>query len=79
VQRIAVIGNSGGGKSTLARKLAAKRGLPYAEIDALLWRPNWELTRPIMGGLPPGSAGSPMGWAVWSRFPGDCCGQRKSS
>jgi adenylate kinase family enzyme len=44
MQRIAVIGNSGGGKSTLARKFAAKRGLPYAEIDALLWRPNWELT-----------------------------------
>jgi adenylate kinase family enzyme len=44
MQRIVVIGNSGGGKSTLARKLAARRGLPYAEIDALLWQPNWELT-----------------------------------
>lgn len=44
MQRIAVIGNSGGGKSTLARKLAARHGLPHAEIDALLWRPNWQLT-----------------------------------
>lgn len=46
MQLIGVIGNSGGAKSTLARQLAAKRGLPYAEIDALLWRPNWELTPP---------------------------------
>ena len=42
--RIAVIGNSGGGKSTLARGLARKLGLPYHEIDALLWQPGWVLT-----------------------------------
>jgi adenylate kinase family enzyme len=39
--RILVIGNAGGGKSVLARKLAAKRGLPYREVDAILWRPGW--------------------------------------
>jgi adenylate kinase family enzyme len=44
MQRIAVIGNAGGGKSTLARRLAALRALPYVEIDALLWRPGWQLT-----------------------------------
>jgi len=43
MQRIAVIGNAGGGKSTLARKLAARHGLPYVEIDALLWQPGWQL------------------------------------
>jgi adenylate kinase family enzyme len=36
MQRIAVIGNAGGGKSTLARALAIRRGLPYVEIDTLL-------------------------------------------
>lgn len=41
--RIAVIGNAGGGKSTLARRLAARRDLPYCEIDRLLWRPGWRL------------------------------------
>lgn len=41
--RIAVIGNSGGGKSTLARALARKTRAPYHEIDALLWRPGWIL------------------------------------
>jgi adenylate kinase family enzyme len=39
--RILVIGNAGGGKSVLARKLAAKRGLPYREIDAIVWKPRW--------------------------------------
>lgn len=41
-QRILIIGNAGGGKSVLARKLAAKRGLPYREIDAITWKPGWE-------------------------------------
>jgi adenylate kinase family enzyme len=43
--RIAIIGNSGGGKSTLARRLARDLGLPYHEIDALLWGPGWVMRR----------------------------------
>ena len=39
--RVLVIGNAGGGKSVLARKLAAKRGLPYREIDTIVWKPGW--------------------------------------
>lgn len=42
MERIAVIGNAGGGKSTLARALAARHGLPYVEVDALLWRDGWQ-------------------------------------
>ena len=45
--RIAVIGNSGGGKSTLARRLAVSRGLPLVEVDALLWRPGWQLASTV--------------------------------
>ncbi len=41
MKRICVIGNAGGGKSTLARRLAAARALPYFEVDAFLWRPDW--------------------------------------
>lgn len=44
MSRIAIIGNAGGGKSTLARKLAARRGLPHIEIDRLLWESAWVLT-----------------------------------
>ena len=43
MKRVAVIGNAGGGKSTLARRLAGKLGQPYHEIDALLWQPGWVL------------------------------------
>ncbi len=42
--RVVVIGNSGGGKSTLARHLAARNGLPHIEVDRLLWREGWQLT-----------------------------------
>ena len=43
MERVAIIGNSGGGKSQLARGLAARHGLPHYEVDALLWRPGWLL------------------------------------
>ena len=40
-ERIAILGNAGGGKSTLARQLAAARELPLTEVDKLLWKPGW--------------------------------------
>ncbi len=39
--RIVIIGNAGGGKSTLARAMAARRDLPLVEVDKLLWQPDW--------------------------------------
>ena len=44
--RIAVIGNSGGGKSVLARRLAFELQLPCVEVDTLLWLPGWKLAPP---------------------------------
>lgn len=44
MSRIVIIGNAGGGKSTLARKLAERRGLRHVEIDRLLWQDGWVLT-----------------------------------
>jgi adenylate kinase family enzyme len=43
MERVTIIGNSGGGKSRLARRLAARHGLSHYEVDALLWRPGWVL------------------------------------
>ncbi|PWC11558.1 shikimate kinase [Brenneria corticis] len=39
--RINVVGTSGSGKSTIARGLAQRLGIPYIEMDALFWRENW--------------------------------------
>jgi len=39
--KVAVIGNAGGGKSTLSRHLSAVRSLPYFSIDVMQWRPGW--------------------------------------
>jgi adenylate kinase family enzyme len=40
-KRISVVGTTGSGKSILARKLASRMQLPYVELDAFHWGPNW--------------------------------------
>jgi adenylate kinase family enzyme len=42
MQRILVMGSSGSGKSTFARRLADATGLPFVSLDALFWRPGWQ-------------------------------------
>ena len=42
--RAVVIGNSGGGKSTLARRLSPAWKCRHVEIDNLLWQQGWQLT-----------------------------------
>lgn len=41
MERINVIGTSCSGKTTLARTIAARLDLPYVELDALFWGPDW--------------------------------------
>ncbi|HEX7103411.1 MAG TPA: hypothetical protein VF201_12270, partial [Nitrolancea sp.] len=40
-QRIQILGNSGGGKSTLARQLGAALDLPVIHLDRIFWNPGW--------------------------------------
>jgi len=42
-RRIVVVGTSGSGKTTMARRLAEGLGLPHVELDALHWGPGWTL------------------------------------
>jgi adenylate kinase family enzyme len=44
MQRVLIIGISGAGKSTFARELAARTGLPLIHLDREFWRPGWVMT-----------------------------------
>jgi adenylate kinase family enzyme len=40
-RRIAIIGNAGGGKTTLARSLSERLGIARHSIDDVQWLPGW--------------------------------------
>ena len=41
MQRVLVMGSSGSGKSTFARRLSEITGIPLVSLDALYWKPGW--------------------------------------
>ena len=44
INRIALVGSGGAGKSTLARQLGTRLNLPVYHLDALYWKPGWQET-----------------------------------
>ena len=42
MRRINVVGTSGSGKSTFAKRLAKIQGAPYVELDLLFWKADWQ-------------------------------------
>jgi adenylate kinase family enzyme len=42
VQRVAIVGTPGAGKSTLARELGTRAGLPVIHLDQHYFLPGWE-------------------------------------
>ena len=52
MERVVIIGCGGAGKSTLARSLGEKTGLPVVHLDKLFWKPGWvESTREEIDGI----------------------------
>jgi adenylate kinase family enzyme len=43
MRRVSIVGVSGSGKSTFASVLSRKLDLPYVDMDALHWLPNWTM------------------------------------
>lgn len=41
MRRVLVIGSGGSGKTTLAKEIAARTGLPLIHLDQLFWHPGW--------------------------------------
>ncbi len=47
-RRIAVVGTTGSGKTTLAGQLSQRLAIPNVELDALHWEENWTPTSPAV-------------------------------
>ena len=45
MQRVAIIGSCGAGKSTLSEALGEKLNLPVIHLDAHYWRSGWQETK----------------------------------
>jgi adenylate kinase family enzyme len=41
MQRVAVVGVTGVGKTMFAATLSQRLGVPHIELDSLYWQPNW--------------------------------------
>jgi adenylate kinase family enzyme len=46
MRRVLVMGSSGSGKSTFARRLSQITGIPMVSIDAIYWQPGWRPSDP---------------------------------
>ncbi|HXV01702.1 MAG TPA: hypothetical protein VG166_14510 [Caulobacteraceae bacterium] len=70
MRRIAIVGCSGGGKSTLALAIGKRLGLPVIHLDNLFWKPGWtestlEEMRPKVDAAAAGEA-----WVIEGNFTG---------
>jgi adenylate kinase family enzyme len=62
--KIAVVGTSGSGKTTVARELARRLGVPHVELDALYHGPGWTETPPEEFRRRVAAATEADGWVV---------------
>jgi len=62
--RIAIVGTSGAGKTSLARRLSGRLDIPHVELDAIHWGPRWEPTAEEPFREAVREATSPLSWII---------------
>ena len=69
-RRIVIYGPTGSGKTTLARQIAERTGLPVVDLDTIFWLPNWT-PNPVdqfRADLDSVLGGYPEGWVVAGNY-----------
>jgi adenylate kinase family enzyme len=66
MRRVALMGISGGGKTTLGKQLAARLGVPFIELDELQHGPDWTESTPeeLRAKATAALDSAPDGWIV---------------
>lgn len=64
MRRVSVAGTSGSGKTTVARRLAERFGVPHVELDAHYHGPGWQPADPdaLLAAVAEAAAGD--GWVI---------------
>jgi adenylate kinase family enzyme len=79
MQRVLVMGSSGSGKSTFARRLANLTRLPFVSLDALYWWPGWQPSEPEAFGECVAEAANSARWVTDGNYMSHGAGELRRS
>jgi adenylate kinase family enzyme len=79
VERVAILGCSGSGKTRAAHALARRTGLPVVHLDVLFWRPGWVPADEAEARAALEAAAARPRWILDGNFVGDAADGRFAS
>lgn len=69
-RRVSVVGPTGTGKTTFSRELARILRVPFTELDAIVWQPNWTMLPPDEFRARAGERVAASGWVIDGNYGG---------